>query len=91
MPSCKEVVHLLSKEQRLSVWQRLRLFPHLLICSNCSLYSKQISALTKSFKNLFLKRAQTDPQEIQQLKAQILKSALENDSKSEKPDNKTET
>jgi hypothetical protein len=60
MLTCKEVTHLLSEGQdrKLTVAERVRLEMHLLMCSGCSNFSRQMDFLRAACRRYVDSRAQ---------------------------------
>lgn len=54
MMNCKQATHLMSQSQdrELSLPERIRLRLHLLICSGCLNYNKQMSFMRKAMQKL---------------------------------------
>lgn len=54
MLNCKDATRLLSRqqEQRLSLWERLSLKMHLMICYGCKNYGRQIDFIREAFQRI---------------------------------------
>lgn len=73
MLSCKEIVKALNSEEQLSFVKRMEVRLHLMMCDNCSAYSKHLALLKKGMRKLFSKMTQTKPEQIKNLEDNILK------------------
>lgn len=73
MLSCKEIVKALNSEEQLSLTKRMEIRMHLLMCGNCSAYSKHLAFLKKGMRKLFKDMTQTEPEKVKRLEDEILK------------------
>lgn len=56
MLNCKEVVKVISSEERRSWRRKLEVRFHLFICSHCSRYAKQMEMLKSGFNNIMISK-----------------------------------
>jgi len=73
MRNCKEVVRLLASGEELRLLDKAELRVHLLMCSNCSRFAKQLRLMKKAFVNLFKRVAAVDKSVVKQLEDDVLK------------------
>lgn len=76
MISCKEIAHILSSEEDLSVMRKAELRMHLLMCKHCSNYNKQLKVLKTGMQTLFRKRSEYDPDKLTELENNILNNII---------------
>jgi len=72
MLNCKEVVRLISSEDKLSFIQKTELKMHLLICKHCSNYNRQMDSLSKGLKKIFSIKSEENREKIQELEKVII-------------------
>lgn len=73
MLKCKDVVKIVSTEERRSWRHRIGVRLHLMMCHHCSKYAKQLDILRSSFRTLFAeKRKATDERKIKDLERRII-------------------
>lgn len=74
MLSCKEISYLLSSSKELSIMKRTELRMHLLMCSHCANYHKQLLSIRKNFSKLLQKKSNSSTLDVKDLENQILKN-----------------
>ena len=69
MRTCREVVEILSSDKKLTLWGKIELKLHLMICKSCSKYLSQIRALRDTYKELFKQITELSPVEVKKLQS----------------------
>ncbi|PIP93694.1 MAG: hypothetical protein COW00_14825 [Bdellovibrio sp. CG12_big_fil_rev_8_21_14_0_65_39_13] len=72
MLRCKDVVRLISSEEKLNFLQKTELKMHLLACKHCSNYNKQMNTLIMSLKKIFSVKSDKNCDQIKQLEESII-------------------
>lgn len=75
MYSCKETVHMLSSDEKLTFKQKIELRAHLFMCKHCSAYSKQLKAIATQLKLNFREVTNVSPNHIKGLEEKIIQNA----------------
>lgn len=79
MLSCKEVVKIVSSEERPSWRRRLEIRFHLMMCHHCGKYVKHLELLKAGFKKLFHMKAENISQEkIHDLENRVIEKTRKN-------------
>lgn len=74
MLSCKEIVKIVSSEERRAWRQKLEVRLHLMMCHHCGKYAHQLALLKAGFKKLFLNKSQKiDEANLRNLEDRIIK------------------
>jgi hypothetical protein len=74
MLTCKEVVKIVSSDDRVSWRKRLEVRMHLFICHYCGKYVKQLEHMSAGFRRLFQTRTNGDhSEEIKRIESEVLK------------------
>ncbi len=72
MPSCKEISTILSSHQELPFYKKVQLHIHLILCSQCLKYKKQLDLITTNMKKLYEKKTAVSQAEIDKLKEDVM-------------------
>lgn len=73
MLSCKDVVKIISTEDRPTWRRRLSVRFHLLICHHCSRYARHLEILKTGFNSLFRSRLKSvDPKKIKEIEDRVV-------------------
>lgn len=72
MLPCKEIVRILSSDEKVGFLRRLELKMHLAMCSHCSVYNKHLKLMRNGFKGLFVKITATDSGTVRNLESKII-------------------
>ena len=72
MLSCKEIVRLVSSEERLSLMKRAELRLHLMMCEHCGRYREQLHALAKAAVSLLDRRVRESEADIKRLEEEAI-------------------
>ena len=72
MLPCKDIVKLLSSEEKVTLLQRAELKMHLMMCEHCSTYSRQLKFMRNGFKKLFSKLTTLRPGAVEQLETKVI-------------------
>jgi hypothetical protein len=72
MLPCKEIVKLLSSEEKGSLFRKAEIKMHLLMCEHCSSYSKHLSLMKKGFKLLFARLTEVKPENVDHLETKVI-------------------
>lgn len=74
MLTCKEVVKIVSSEDRPSWSRKLKVRIHLFICDHCRRYVKQLEHLGEGFRRVFQSTANSvQTEEIQRIEAEVIR------------------
>lgn len=74
MLKCRDVVHILSSEERPTWRRRVEIRFHLFICHHCAKYARQLEALRIGIRQLVAgKSAEPTEDEIRELEKKIMK------------------
>ena len=73
MPNCREVTHLIASEEitRAGLFTRIALRMHLMMCSHCRRYSRQVGLMGAVARRLWGSGVD-DPGDLKKLEAKIL-------------------
>lgn len=72
MLPCKEIVRILSSDEKIGFLRKLELKMHLAMCNHCSAYRKHLESMKNGFKNLFSKITATDSNTVRNLESKII-------------------
>ena len=73
MLSCKEVVKIISSDDKQSWKHKLSIRLHLLFCRHCRKYVKHLDLLSKGIKKLIQQKAESiDDEKIKKIEEQLL-------------------
>jgi len=72
MYTCKQTVHILSSDEKLTFRQKIELRAHLFMCKHCSAYSKQLMAIKDKLKQNFKALTRTEPEHVKHLENQVI-------------------
>lgn len=72
MKSCKEIAKLLSPNQKISLWGKIEIRMHMLICKMCRDYQKQIGYLKKKYTENFNQKVELNAEKIKSLEDKII-------------------
>lgn len=72
MLSCRRIVKILSSDEKISVFRRLELKLHLMMCEHCSTYSQQLKLMRKGFRSLFSQLMQVDRERVDKLETEVI-------------------
>lgn len=72
MLPCKDIVKLLSSDEKVPLLQRAELKMHLMMCEHCSAYSRQLKFMRNGFKKLFSKLTTVKPGDVEQLETKVI-------------------
>lgn len=76
MLSCKQVVKIVSSEERPTWRRRLEIRFHLMICHHCGKYAKQLELMKMAFKKMFHSKSENINQEkIRDLENRVIVKA----------------
>lgn len=74
MLTCKEIVKILSSEERSSWRRRIEIRMHLFMCHHCNKYAKHLHYLNQGLRQLFkAKSKEVTPEEISKIEAEVLR------------------
>lgn len=74
MLPCKDIVRILSSNEKLSLMTKVELEMHILICKHCSRYAEHLRLMKNGFKKLFSKITHVEEQRITELEDGIIKT-----------------
>lgn len=72
MLPCKEIVRILSSDEKVGFMRKLELKMHLAMCSHCSAYRKHLKLMRNGFKGLFSKITAADSGAVRKLESKII-------------------
>ena len=78
MKSCKDVAKLMSPGQKISLFDKMEIKLHFLICELCRVYAQQIKAVEKNFTNLLVKKSSVEDSDVKKLEQDVLEKIKEN-------------
>lgn len=80
MLNCKQIVKIVSSEDKPNWRQRLEVRFHLLMCHHCRKYVKHLEFMKTGFKKLFRDNnlQQTDPEKLRSIENKILENLKAN-------------
>jgi hypothetical protein len=74
MLSCKEVVKIISSDNKKSWRRRIEIRMHLFMCQHCSKYAKQLEYMTTGFKKLIgEKNKDSNSAEIKKIEKDVIR------------------
>ena len=74
MLSCKEVVKIVSSEERPTWRRKLEVRLHLMMCHHCGKYARQLELMKNAFKKLFVAKSKSvDDKKLHDLEERIIK------------------
>lgn len=74
MLPCKDIVKILSSDEKVSFLRRAELRMHLMMCEHCSAYSRHLKSMRKGFKSLFARLTNVTPESVSQLEEHVIKT-----------------
>jgi len=72
MKTCKEISHILSRDEEISLISRMELKMHLLMCKGCSAYATHLKMMIEGFQKLFTHLTQVDQKQVKKLEDEII-------------------
>lgn len=76
MLSCKEVVKIVSSEDRPTWRRKLEIRLHLMMCHHCGKYAKQLEMMKAGFRKLFSSASKiSDDKKIRELEDRVIEKA----------------
>lgn len=72
MLPCKDIVKLLSSDEKVTLLQRAELKMHLMMCEHCSAYNRHLKSMRNGFKKLFSKLTAVKPGAVEQLESKVI-------------------
>ncbi len=70
--SCKEIVRLISSDERLSLMRRAELRLHLMMCEHCGRYKSQLQTLARAAVRLLDRRIQESEDDIKKIEEEVI-------------------
>ena len=77
MKSWKDVAKLSSPGQKVTLWDKIEIKFHFLICELCRVYNALIQAVEKNFTNLLVKKSEVKKEDVEKLEKEILEKIKE--------------
>lgn len=76
MKTCKEISHILSRDEEISFVSRMELKMHLLMCKGCSSYATHLKMMKDGFQKLFAHLTKVDSDKIKKLEDEIISKVV---------------
>lgn len=74
MLTCKEIVKIVSSDDRVSWRKKLEVRMHLFVCHYCSKYAKQLEYMSAGFRKLFKSKASSDhADDIKRIESEVIR------------------
>ena len=74
MTLCRDILPWMEKKDQLTLWQKIQLKFHIIICPPCWDYDTQLSMISKAFKKMFSrKNTPTELKRIENLEEKVIK------------------
>ena len=77
MMSCRQMVDKLNEGKELSLYERMKIGLHVLICPPCWCYVKNINSMQSCYQKLFTDLTEVEPKKAKNLEDQVIKSVVE--------------
>ncbi len=78
MLPCKEIVRILSSDEKVGVLRRAELKMHLMMCEHCSTYNRHLHSMKKGFKSLFARLTEVKPDAVERLEKEVIEKVKKN-------------
>lgn len=72
MKTCKEISHILSHSEEISLMNKMELKLHLLMCKGCSTYAAHLKMMKEGFQKLFSHLTNVDVDQVKKLENEII-------------------
>jgi hypothetical protein len=70
------MVDLINKGADLTLFDKTKIFIHMMMCPPCWDYVKHLQVMNKQYKKLFAEMTEVDPQKVETLENEVLKSTV---------------
>jgi len=78
MRSCKDTLKIISSSQDLSIFQKMELKMHLLMCKHCLVYMKHLKMVKDGVKSLLFHKSKSQDETVKKIEDQVIEKFRHN-------------